>query len=149
MNIENDLLDNDRADSGTQLSHKAMSDLHTTSKWTHFLSILGFIGLGLIVIAALFILSGSLRMRSDQRIIMGFGYLIMVGIYFFPIYFLTKFSIRVKEAMVTNPRMNLEEAIKYLKMHYKFIGIFTIVIVSLYILAALIGIGYATSISRF
>jgi len=73
-------------------------------------------------------------------------YLIIAVIYFFPIYYLYNFSVKMKKALLSDDQTLLRNAFEDLKSHYKFVGIFTIVILSLYLLMFLIGLGAAASI---
>lgn len=128
-------------------------DLVTFSKWSMFLAILGFVGLGFMVLAALgvFLASSLMAPVSDYGHIrgmngmgpfggmVGFGwigifYMILAAMYFFPIYYLLKSSVKIKRGINATDQFSFNLGFHYLKAHYKFIGIFTIVIISLYIL---------------
>ncbi len=69
--------------------------------------------------------------------IFGFIYAVFGFIYFFPIYYLFKFSTNMKEALLHSNEENIDEAFINLKSHYKFMGIFTIVFISIYLLLGL------------
>ena len=72
--------------------------------------------------------------------ILGFIYVIIALIYFFPISYLFKFAKKMKNALKSSDNTELTSAFSNLKSHYKFIGIFTIIILSLYVLIFIIGI---------
>jgi hypothetical protein len=55
-------------------------------------------------------------------------------LYFFPVLYLFNFSKKMKNALSNNKTVDFTLAFKNLKSHYKFIGIFTIVIISMYVL---------------
>lgn len=117
------------------------------SKWAKFLSILGFIGLGFMMIAAIIMLfAGSMIDHYSNSAnplgagVIGIVYLVMAALYFFPILYLFKSAVSLKNGIISNDEMTLTDGFQNLKSHYKFIGIFTIVIISLYILIFLIGI---------
>lgn len=141
--------------SGLKLNNYAKEFLKETAKWASFLSIIGFIGIGLMVIMALFFgtVFSSLSGFEDAGIGAELGggfimvtYLVMAVLYFFPVYYLYKFSVNMKKALYTNDDDVLATAFEKLKSHYKFLGILTIVILSLYILGFIIGfLGAATS----
>ena len=61
-------------------------------------------------------------------------YLLMAVLYFFPIYYLYKYSSSVKTALQFNDSNLLADAFVNLKSHHKFLGISVIVILSLYLL---------------
>lgn len=118
--------------------------LAETAKWATFLSILGFIGIGLMVIVALFVLViGASTSTSASFAPLGGGafvsifYFIVAGFYFVPINYLYKFASNMKNAIRTNNQSSLTTSFEYIKSHYKFIGILTIVMIGIYILMIL------------
>lgn len=125
-----------------KLNESAKDFLKETAKWAYFLSILGYIGIGFIILAALF--AGTLfsamgkinpamgMMGSSFGIIMAFVYLFIAVLYFFPVYYLNKFAVKAKAAIKTNDSETLTISLGYLKSHYKYIGIMTLVVFSLY-----------------
>lgn len=120
------------------LNKENLHDLNETRKWTFFLAILGFIGVALMVIAALFI--GSFLESSGQQMPVPHGaltglYLLFAIIYFFPILYLYKFSTSTRKAVHENSEHELTSAFTNLKRHYKFIGIIAIVVLVMYALA--------------
>ncbi len=109
--------------------------LKETRKWTKFFAILGFIFMGIGVLASIGMFVMSSTMSSVIPFPMagiGFFYLLMIAVYFFPIYYLLQFSNKAKEALVSRSSEALTEAMRYIKSHYKFVGIMTIVILALY-----------------
>ena len=137
------------------LTSAAKSFLRETAKWSFFLSIMGFIGIGFIVLVALF--AGTIfnsmpqaqQMPFDFGITMTIAYLIMALLYFFPVLYLFKFSRKIKLALLTKNDETLADAFEMLKSHYKFVGVFTIIMLSLYVLAIvggiIAGVGAASS----
>ncbi|MFV8440671.1 hypothetical protein [Flavobacterium sp. LB2P44] len=127
-----------------RLSESAKYFLKETAKWAYFLSILGYIGIGFIIFAALF--AGTLfsamgkinpamgAMGSSFGIVMAFVYFLIAVLYFFPVYYLNKFASNAKMAFKNNDSETLTTSLEYLKSHYKYIGIMTLVIFSLYLL---------------
>jgi len=61
-------------------------------------------------------------------------YLVLALIYFFPVYYLLQFANKMKKALSTKNEETLTNAFEMLKSHYKFIGVFTIITISLYAL---------------
>ena len=129
---------------GTELSITAdiRGFLQETAKWANFLSILGFIMVGLIVLIGIF--AGtfiSVILGDLQNEIPGFSpiyitifYFIIAAIYIFPILYLFRFAKNTKEALRSDNQIALSEAFENLKSHYKFIGIFTAIMLGLYAL---------------
>lgn len=136
----------------TQLSQltitsEAKSYLRETGKWAFFLSIIGFIGIAFLVIIALFASTIFNAIPQTQTQMMPFDtgklitilYLVMAAIYLFPVYYLMQFGNKMKAALANTDEISLTESFGMLKSHYKFIGVFTIIILSLYALAFVVG----------
>jgi hypothetical protein len=127
-----------------QLSPASQTFLSETAKWGKFISIIGFIGCGFIIIIAFFIPSiySSLstfqgmpaQVASDSKIGITIGYLLISALLFFPCLFLYRFSTKMKVALKTISQENFDESFKNLKSMFKFYGIFTIVMLSIYAL---------------
>lgn len=130
-----------------------------TAKWSKFLSIVGFVVIGFMVLAALFI--GSIMgtafstLPMDESIpfdasvlssIMTGFYLLFALFYFFPTLYLYRFSTQMQTAIHSNSQDELSQSFSNLKSMFKFWGIFTAVILGFYALLFLFGIlgGVAT-----
>jgi hypothetical protein len=141
---------------GLQLNEQAVLALKESAKWTFFLSILGFIGIGLMVLMAVFMTSmfSSIPdyIGDEYSSQMGFNpfgaaqglfsviYLLIAVLYFFPIYYLYKYATGIKEAINTRSSDLLSNAFVNLKSHHKFLGITALVVISLYAFIFLIAI---------
>lgn len=125
--------------------------LMETARWGKFLAILGYIGLGFLFVLSMFMMfgmsflsnslsemSGLYQTQSLSFVSIGIMYIFIIAIYFFPIYFLHIFSLRVKSGLLTNNAEDVEMAFKNLKSLFKFMGVVSIVVLSIYILALLI-----------
>ncbi|HLN95764.1 MAG TPA: DUF5362 family protein [Flavobacterium sp.] len=134
-----------------QLNEAGRSFLRATGKWAMFLSIIGFIFMGFMILGAMAMFtvgsfaSGAAPFGGMGGALIGTIYLVVAVLYFFPIYYLFQFSSRIKRAFEENDSVVLNDALGSLKSHYKFIGIFTIVFIALYIV--LIFIAVAAGIS--
>ncbi|MCB0447437.1 MAG: hypothetical protein KDD03_07990 [Gelidibacter sp.] len=130
-------------------SNQITGYLKEISTWSYFLSIIGFIGIGFMVLfGALFgTILGDMPNDPYEAIGLNMGYfgliyIVIALVYFFPVLYLFNFSRKMKSALATKNNDDLSSAFGNLKSHYKFLGIFTIVIISLYLLmfvAAFIG----------
>lgn len=126
--------------------------LKETSTWTYILSIIGFIGIGLMILAGIIFsitMGGMLGGNPYESLgidISYFGmiYILLGLIYFLPVLYLFNFSRKMKRALSLNTNEDLTAAFSNLKSHYKFLGVFTIVIISLYVLIAVIAMISAT-----
>ena len=118
-----------------EIEKEGLVHLFETRKWTMFLSVLGFIFIGLMMLAALAITTiGSGGLGFGFGIMFFIMMLVFIVIYFFPIYYLFKFSELSKIALANKDNVQLTNALMYLKKHYKYMGILAIVILSLYLL---------------
>ena len=109
------------------------------SKWSNFLAILGFVGIGLMVLGGLIvtIIGTSFPGIQSPAVPMGLIgkiYLLLGLLYFFPTLYLYNFAQNIKKALVNSSQQNLDLGFENLKSFFKFIGIFSIVTISLYIL---------------
>jgi hypothetical protein len=128
-----------------KLNNFAKDFLKETARWAGFLSILGFIGIGLLVIIALFFGTVATSLSNSFSGAFGGGfitvfYLLLALLYFFPVYFLYQFSSNMKKALARSDQDTLTKGFEYLKSHYKFVGILAIVMLSLYLILFFIGI---------
>lgn len=131
-----------------KLTTNAKHFLRETAKWCFFLSILGFIGIGFLVLLAIFSTTIFNTMQQVQPqlypenlgVILAVVYLISAILSFFPVYYLLQFSNKLKRALQSKNDVVLEKAFEMLKSHYKFIGVFTIITLSLYVLVIIASI---------
>jgi hypothetical protein len=126
------------------LTSESMELLKTGAKWAKFLAILGFIGTGFMILAALLMMAMSSSGRSGlmgpsiPNGLIGFIYIVMAGVYFYPTLCLFNFSDKIKKAFITLDNNVLVESFRNLKNMFQYIGITTIVIIGLYILGIVI-----------
>jgi hypothetical protein len=127
------------------LTNESMELLKTGAKWAKFLSILGFVGTGFMVLAALLMMavstSGKYQLVGGSPIpngLLGFIYLVMAGVYFYPTLCLFNFSDKIKKAFITLDNNVLVESFRNLKNMFQYIGIVTIVFIGLYIVGILV-----------
>lgn len=114
--------------------------LMETAKWGKFLSIAGFVGVGLILILAFGF--GFIFDRMDPEVAQNVPfltngllpgiYILMALLYFFPCLYLFKFSQKIKSAVLSRDQTQLVEALTHQKSLYKFIGIFTLIVLCFY-----------------
>jgi len=137
-------METDIYDKKVEVPFETMKVINETRKWTLFLSIIGFIGVGLIVLIGLLFgsitpfLSGHSLSQGFPTFLIAFIYIVIAVVYFFPVYFLYKFSVFAKKAFQSFESGNLHLALTNLRTHYQIIGILTIVFIGLYVLIGLI-----------
>lgn len=122
-----------------QVDQQSNAYLMETTKWAKFLAIVGFIGCAFIVLAGVF--AGSvMSSMGDSFGLGGLGvgaavlYILIALLWFFPCLYLYRFSVRMQTALRSNEQQNLTTGFSYLKSYFKFVGIITIVVISLYLL---------------
>jgi ATP/ADP translocase len=121
--------------------------LRETAKWAKLLGILGYVGIGFLVLFSFFV-KGIFEMLPETNMqqiptsALSIVYFVLAGIYFFPVNYLYQFGKNMRRSLETEDQELFKGALKNLKSHYKFIGMFALVIVSLYgvlFLSAFIG----------
>ncbi len=140
-----DLLSND-----LQVTPQAQSYLTETAKWGKFLAIMGFILCGFMLVFAFFIPvfltqippynTMSSGFSAGMRVGMTVAYLLLALLFFFPCFYLYKFSVKMQSAVRVVSQENFDESLMNLKSMFKFYGIFTIITLSFYALAFIVGI---------
>jgi len=116
-----------------------------TSKWGKFLAIVGFVGIGLMILLGIFVMIGmsflsEFSSKSMPMGLLGIIYIIVAVIYFFPVNYLHKFSVLIKQSLNSNDELALTSGFGNLKKMFKFMAILTIVVLSIYVLVLLIAI---------
>lgn len=126
-----------------KISLLSLENLREIAKWTKILSTLGLIGIGIYILGAIFLLIGfsvagasaGIPGMQAATIIPTFIFLIIfLCIYILPILWMYRFSKHLKQAIISKDSVQLSTAIDFLKKHYKFIGIFTVIVLAIYAL---------------
>lgn len=124
------------------ISDEAKKYLNETSKWAKILAIIGFVSIGFIVLLAVFMafFMGDLSpffpdlggMGGMMGITVAVIYLIMAAIYMYPVWKLYQFAIKAKQALLLDDVNLLTQSLECQKSLFKFLGIFTLIILCLY-----------------
>ncbi len=125
------------------LSEKALSHLNTARKWSKFLAIYGFINCGFIIIMGIgmfgmqviFNLQKEVSLPFPLFIVIGIIYIILGVVCFFPSLYLYKFSNNAGNLVNFRNQNRVDETFNYLAKFYKFVGIFVIITLALYLVA--------------
>jgi hypothetical protein len=144
---------------GFGIDQSSRNHLWEAAKWARFLSIVGFIMCGLIVVGAIF--AGSFLTTMTSSYNEGYGssagltggmaafvvifYIGIAILVFFPYLFLFRFATRMKAALNTNDQLTLNTSFQNLKIMFRYVGILTIVMLSFYALAILMAIAMAAT----
>ena len=68
----------------------------------------------------------------------GIVYVVGAIIYFFPCLYLLRFSNQTKTALASDDQTKLTSAFKNLKSMFRFVGVLTIIVIAIYIVAAFV-----------
>ncbi len=122
-----------------QLTSAAVGFLQESAKWSKFMAIVGFVGIGLMVLVSLFMAIGFSSMGTANMPELPFSmsvfsiiYVLFAAIYFFPVYYLYQYATKTSAALNSKNKQLLTDGLENLKSHHKFLGIFTLILVSLY-----------------
>ena len=143
------------------LDQTGRSHLAEAARWAKFLSIVGFIMCGIIVLVGVFfgsvfstLTSGygnspyddlSASAASGLGTMAAVFYIIFALIYFIPTLFLYRFATKTKTALASNDQVVLNASFQNLKACFRFVGILTIIMIALWLLAMIVGLlGVAT-----
>lgn len=130
--------------------------LTIAGKWATFLGIVGFIGTGFILLAAVFIgtiltyvahlspsemgvptTEGAASVSSILGAasgIVSFIYVLLAVVSFFVAYYLYRFGSGIKKSLLYNDTIAVTKSLGYLKSYFKLIGIITIVVLAFYVI---------------
>ena len=124
-----------------EISREILNDLDTTRKWTTFLSILGFILFGLMIIASLAAgLFLTIFRIQEQQLGIPESLLVVIllasgMVYFASVLFLFRFSKSIRDAIQNLDRKKLEKGFRNLRLFFTIKGITVIVYVIIYVIA--------------
>lgn len=123
---------------GLLIDDTAKTYLQETARWGKFLSIFGIIISALMLMGGLaFIFTGVGAVYSAAGVsptLIGIIYISFTAVYLYPFIALLRFSTKVKEAIVLNDNTTLSTSFRFLKNHFKSIGIIIIVMIAIYVL---------------
>ena len=131
------------------------------ARWAKFLSIIGFVFCGLMIVLAFFINKFMGRMPGQEnnplynntamygnsmrslRMIMPVIYILLAVLYFFPCLNLFRFATKAQSAIKSNSQEDITVSFTQLKSFFRFIGVLTIIALCVYGLALLVIVGVA------
>jgi len=131
-----------------EVGEEALNYLNTTRKWTMFFAVLGFVVTGLMLLGCIVAgvlfrsftgLSGMEGMEELEstgfvagaaEILLIVFIIIIALIYFFPLYYLLRFSQHTRKAIKTLSGEELTKAFRNLKSYWLYIGVLVIIVFS-------------------
>jgi hypothetical protein len=140
------------AGSNVKLTETMKAYLTETAKWTNFISVVGFVLVGLIVLVS-FILTLGIGFLPEVTAMqdvpgMGPGFMVLFVIVFlfygmiifFPSWYMFKFSSNTLKSISKMDANGIEAAFRNLKSVFKFYGIFLLVVFSIYALLIFVAV---------
>ena len=127
-----------------EIEQESLNYLNTTRKWAMFFAIIGFIFLGIILIAGLVAGTFLSVFKSPEmgggipQILVFVFVIIMALVYFFPILFLFRFSKHTANAVQTLSKEELKKALRNLKSYFVYIGILLIIVLVIYFIVLVV-----------
>ena len=128
------------------LNNETLKLFKSIANWTLFLSTVGFLGVFLLIILGAFfgVILSNLPINPYENVgvkinYYGLIYILIALIYFFPVWFLFSFAKKIKSAARHNNLSLMHKAFRKLKMHYKYLGILTIIMLCFYFFGFVIG----------
>lgn len=134
-------MDNAQEKPGIELEFETLKDLDKTRKWTMFLAILGFIGIGVMLIVGIFtgIFLSIFNKSNTGTSYPGWLVCIIIisasAIYFFPMLYIFRFSKFLSGVAKTRDKEELKKAFKNLRSYFTYIGILLITVLVIYVIA--------------
>lgn len=116
-----------------------------TAKWGKFLAIVGYVFMGILVLFGILMIFGISRINTLGGVRFPFGFMSVIFLltfvlYYFPITYLYRFSVKIKKGILSKNGSDVTAGFSNLKSMFKFMGIFTIVILSFYVIGLLMAI---------
>ena len=134
-------LDNDVSNEGVAINSQISGFLKETAKWANFMAIVSFVMLGLMVLGAFGFMALGSSIGGGSAVAAGVLYLLLTLLYFFPTLYLFNFAKKIKLGLNSSIQSEVELAFENLKKMFKYMGILMVIMLSVYALVLLFGIG--------
>jgi hypothetical protein len=137
-----------------QITPESLAFLVKAAKWGKFMAILGFIVTGLLLVSGI-VMSFVFNAVQDEMVplnmpfppvVLSVIYILIAGVYIIPVISLNSFCNNVLKAANFSSTEHLTTSLKNLKNLFVFIGVSTVIILAIY-LVALIIVGSAAVMS--
>jgi hypothetical protein len=129
-----------------QITTESLAFLVKAAKWGKFMAILGFIVTGLLLVSGV-LMSFVFNAVQDEMvplnmpfppIVLSVIYILIAGVYIIPVIFLNSFCNNVLKAANFCSTEHLTKSLKNLKNLFVFIGVSTVIILAVYLIALII-----------
>lgn len=126
--------DHESQSNGLHFTDEIKEHILGIAKWAKFFSVLGFIMIGFYLCSLLL-----LMMLGGKSMGVIFYIVFFIFIYFFPVSYLWKFATRTIEGIENDDQERFEEGFSQLFSHFRYVGILTIIGLSLIVLSFFLG----------
>jgi hypothetical protein len=127
-----------------KITSHMVDSMRSTRPWALFISILGFISVGFMLLAAIaiMVLGSVLPQELDgfPAVLMGIMYIIMSFFYLVPSIYLFRYASAIASFLDTMSESEMESALSYQKSFWKFVGILGIIMIACAILGVIAAI---------
>ena len=125
-------------------SPRTIELLRKTRPWVAFVAFMGLGLTGLIVLVGL-VMTVMMVVNGGDVEFLGIGllYLFLAVIYYFPFHFLMKYARAIKSFVASNGVSDLENALAAQYSFWRLIGMMTLVVLAIYALIFIVGLGVA------
>jgi hypothetical protein len=130
---------------GQEVTPAILGALRGTRPWVLLFSILGFLGSGLLVLFALFLVFGVSFLKSFHGggfagIGLGILYLLLSCLYIAPSLFLLRYAKSIASLTLSRNMGDLEQALTHQRSFWRFVGILTSIMLCIYAFALIIAL---------
>ncbi len=128
-----------------EIDQDARNNFIDMARWTKFLSVFGFVILGLLMAMGLFFglyINKFAEMYGSASPVAALGmigpiviilmFVLVISIYIYPIYALLKFSSGIRNAMISENKELFNRSVKHLRNMFRYMGIVLIISLGLY-----------------
>lgn len=136
-------MDNNPDKSKIELELETLADLDRIRKWTMFLAVLGFIGIGAFLVIGLFtgvFLAVFNKGDSASSYPVWLVFIIIIStsvLCFFPVLFIFRFSKFISSAFKSENKNEIKNAFKNLRSYFTYTGVVVIALLVIYVVAFL------------
>lgn len=128
-------------------TERVLQLLQQTKPWVRFMSVMAFIGAGLMIVVGFFVLVAGGIAASSYRssnqpplMLLSLVYFVLGGVYIAPAVFLGRFASRIGTLLKMRRSVDLEAAMEAQKSFWRFMGIMTITVIVLYFVGIAIAV---------
>ncbi len=119
------------------LNNQMKKHLYETAKWTNFLSLVGLVGIAILMVLSIAIIGGFISLGEElsaqiSRALIGVIYFLITALYAYPTIRLLQFSRNLKRGLLENDEDIVTTSFQNLKSVFKFLGILTLILICIY-----------------